>query len=142
MNTLLLTNRTEADSRTDRHFDKGFLSNLILTDQNRRFKGTGGVSHQNRAHGFLPAFRDGRTGTVHLSRFADGRVAPVHLLDGLPMELVTKKTSSGRVIEVNKSVIAGFLLGDKFYTRDEAAKAIKPNPVASKAPVHETSAVQ
>src|ERR1700682_2778851 len=48
-----------------------------------RFRGTGGVSENNRSLGFQPAFIDRETQTVQLSRFPDGRLAPCHLLDGL-----------------------------------------------------------
>jgi hypothetical protein len=58
---------------------------------------------------------------VYLSRFADGRVAPVHLLDGLPAEVVVSRYPSGRVAAVSASVVAGFVRGGQFYTREQAA---------------------
>jgi hypothetical protein len=60
------------------------LSLNTLQTQNRQFSGTGGVSAENRAQRFRPAFMDRRTGEVYPSRFGDGRPAPIHLLDGLP----------------------------------------------------------
>lgn len=95
-----------------------------LRMQNHQFKGTGGVSQGNRSQGFVPAFRDSRSDTVYLSRFADGRIAPIHMLDGLPSKLVIRKTSSGKVIEVSDSVISGFIRNDRFYTRTQVAEAI------------------
>lgn len=98
-----------------------------LLAQNRRFKGTKGVSQENRSSGFRPAFSDTHTGTVYLSRFADGRPAPMHLLDGLPGCLVVERSASGRVTAVKKSVCAGFVKDGKFYTREQAAAAATCN---------------
>lgn len=95
-----------------------------LREQNRRFKSTGGVSRENRSKGFLPAFSDTGTGAVYLSRFADGRVAPVHVLDGLPAELVTERSASGRVTAVKASICAGFVRNGEFFTREEAANEV------------------
>lgn len=96
-----------------------------LKKQNRQFKGTGGVSQENRSLGFRPAFLDSGTGSVYLSRFADGRPAPMHLLEGLPAALAVKHSASGRIAAVKASVIAGFLRNGQFYTRDQAAKAVR-----------------
>ncbi len=100
------------------------LTRETLEDQNRVFKGTGGVSDRNRSLGFMPAFQDTHTGTVYLSRFADGRVAPMHLLDGLPNEVVLQRTSAGRVRAVKASLAAGFVSGGRFYTREQAARVV------------------
>jgi hypothetical protein len=100
-----------------------------LQDQNRRFKGTGGVSQENRSYHFLPAFLDTQTGAIYLSRFADGRIAPLHLLDGLPPELVVEKTVSRKLMAAKDSVTAGFLHCGRFYTRGQAAKAVKEDRV-------------
>ncbi len=103
----------------------GELGRQTLEAQNRQFKGTGGVSQENRSVGFVPAFLDTLTGTVYRSCFANGQLAPVHVLDGLPSELVTKKSISGRVVAVIDSVIAGFLREGRFYTRSEAANFVR-----------------
>jgi hypothetical protein len=100
------------------------MSVAVLAGQNRRFRGTGGVSRENRSLGFAPAFRDSRTGGVYLSRFASGAIAPVHVLDKLPDALVLSRSASGRVIEARSSVVAGFVHHGRFYTREEASKAI------------------
>jgi len=88
---------------------------------NARYRGSYGVSENNRSAGFQPAFIDRDTGTVHLSRVPDGRLAPCHLLDGLPSELVLARNEQGRVTRVKASVVSGFLRNQRFYTRDEAA---------------------
>ncbi len=96
------------------------LSLTHLRRQNRRYRGSGGVSAENRGAGFRPAFLDSRTGLVYLSRFPDGSPAPVHLLDGLPSELVVRRTAAGRVAAVGDSVVAGFVRDGRFLTRNEA----------------------
>lgn len=102
-----------------------------LQDQNRRFKGTAGVSQENDSYHFLPAFLDTQTGTIYLSCFADGRIAPLHLLDGLPSELVVEKTASRKVMAVKGSVTAGFLHCGCFYSREQAAQVIKEYRVST-----------
>lgn len=94
-----------------------------LEAQNRRYAGGGGVSRHNRDQGFAPAFLDTGTGAVYLSRFRDGRPAPMHLLDGLPAELVTARAAE-RVVAVSARVTAGFVRGGRFYTREQAARAV------------------
>ncbi|MCB1801215.1 MAG: hypothetical protein KDI82_05970 [Gammaproteobacteria bacterium] len=100
---------------------------LRLIRENRRFAGTGGVSHINRAQGFHPAFRDRRTGAVYPSCYANGRPAAIHLFDGLPGELVGRRDARGQVIAVSALVESGFLRDGQFFTRAEAAAAVRPN---------------
>ncbi|HWZ73779.1 MAG TPA: hypothetical protein VN326_20160 [Casimicrobiaceae bacterium] len=97
------------------------LTNTSLALETTRYRGTCGVSENNRSLGFQPGFLDRETETVHLSRFPDGRLAPCHLLDGLPTELVIARDEQGRVTRVKSSVVSGFLHDGSFYTRDEAA---------------------
>ena len=99
------------------------LSEQTLASENRRFFGTGGRSEENASLGFLPAFRDQDNGAVYRSRFADGRPAPFHLLDGLPDELVVRG-ESGRVTGARASLVSGFVLGGRFFTREEAAACV------------------
>jgi len=97
------------------------LTKISLALETNRYRGTGGVSENNRSLGFQPAFIDRETGTVHSSRFPDGRLAPCHLLDGLPADLVRSRDEQGRVTRVKSSVLSGFVHEGRFYTRDEAA---------------------
>ena len=111
-------------SRLFNHTDCEFhdaITHQTLREQNKQFKGTGGISQENRSVGFVPAFQNSRTGTVYRSRFSDGRNAPIHVMDGLPSKLILKISASGRVVALIDSVIAGFLRDDLFYTRREAA---------------------
>ena len=100
------------------------LSTDTLRQQNVTFRGSGGVSEENRGRGFAPAFQDLETGNVYLARFADGRQAPMHLLDGLPNELIISRQSSGAVSAVKSTVVAGFLRRSRFFTREQAARAM------------------
>lgn len=97
------------------------LTKTSIALENASYRGTGGVSENNRCEGFQPAFIDHETCTVYVSRFPDGRPAPCHLLDGLPAEVVLARGEQGRVTRVKGSVVSGFVHDDHFYTRDEAA---------------------
>jgi len=95
-----------------------------LAKENRDFTGTGGVSKENRSHGFLPAFRDNETGTVYLSCNKDGSQAAIHMLDGLPEELILERDEENSIVMVKASVIPGFVKENKFYTREQAARSV------------------
>jgi len=97
------------------------LTKALRALETTNYRGTGGVSENNRGLGFQPAFVDRETGTVHLSRFPDGRLAPCHLLDGLPAEVVLARNEQGRVMRVKASVVSGFVHEARFYTCQEAA---------------------
>lgn len=101
------------------------LSLHRLRLENRQYAATGGISQLNQEYGFLPAFQDVGDRSTEISRFGDGRPAPVHLLDGLPDAWVVERSSSGQVVSVKDSVIAGFLRQNRFYTREQAARAVK-----------------
>jgi hypothetical protein len=99
----------------------GALSKTVLERENNRYFGSGARSQENRPFGFRPAFMDTETGVVYDSCFADGRPAPFHLLDGLPDEVVLERGPRGSVLSVKPSVLSGFVLHQRFFTRDEAA---------------------
>jgi hypothetical protein len=99
----------------------GQMTKISLALETANYRGTGGVSENNRGLAFQPAFVDRETGTVHLSRFPDGRLAPCHLLDGLPAEVVLARNEQGRAMRVKASVVSGFVHEACFYTRQEAA---------------------
>ena len=105
--------------------EKQLLTTGALRRQNVVFRGSGGVSEENRSSGFAPAFLDMETGNVYLARFADGRQAPMHLLDGLPQELVIARQDSGTVSAVKATVVAGFLRRSRFFTREQTARAMR-----------------
>lgn len=99
------------------------MSNERLSQENLVYAGTGGISQKNRTQGFIPAFYDPETDTVELSRFADGSLAPIHLLEGLPETWVVERGLDGMIRAIKESVISGFVRGDCFYTRQQAAQA-------------------
>lgn len=99
------------------------LPRETLRNENLAYVGTGGVSEGNQSAGFLPAFYDVETGRAEIARFADGQPAPMHILDGLPKDRVLERDTSGRVSAIRHSVIAGFIRGDYFHTRVQAAQA-------------------
>lgn len=101
---------------------RGLLSAQALRRQNQRYRGTGGISANNQASGFIPAFYDTVSGRNAISRFADGSPAPLHVLDGLPTEWIRHYDDEGHVSEVREGIIAGFLRAGRFYTREEAAR--------------------
>jgi hypothetical protein len=96
----------------------------VLRQENLVFRGTGGISEENQGVGFRPAFLDADTGVVYPSRFANGQPAPFHLVDGLPEELVLARHGTGRIAAVKPSVISGFVRHERFYTREQAARAV------------------
>ncbi len=101
------------------------MTSAQLRRENRRFRNSRGVSRNNAADGFRPAFRDDATGRVELCRFADGRPAPMHLLEGAPDEWVESRGAGGRVIALIASITSGFVKRGRFYTRSEAASATR-----------------
>ncbi len=112
-----------AARRADSSSPRVELTPAVLQLQNEVFRGSGGVSDENRELGFRPAFYDMETGQVHPSCFANGMAAPMHLLDGLPPELVLARLDSGRVSAVRAGVVAGFMRHGHFFTRAQAALA-------------------
>jgi hypothetical protein len=101
------------------------MTELTLKRENAAYRGSGGVSDGNRERGFRPAFLDRESGTVWLSRFVDGRPAPIHTLESLPDALVKARDPRGRIIGAKASVVSGFVRHGRFYSRDEAAAALR-----------------
>ena len=98
------------------------LSTETLRQENRNFAGTAGVSVNNRALGFIPAFMDTETSTVYLSRFENGGLAPIHLLTALPKSLFESPGTLADYLSIKSSVISGFVRENIFYSREEAAR--------------------
>jgi hypothetical protein len=101
------------------------LTRSSLRRQSSGYRGTGGVSEENHGYGFAPAFLDVETGIIYLARFANGNPAPMHLMDGLPDELILSRAESGAINAIKGTVIAGFLRQDRFFTREQAARAVR-----------------
>lgn len=101
------------------------ITQPVLEYETESYRSSGGISQENGSYGFRPAFFDTETQHAYLSRFADGRPAPCHLIDGLPEEIVDARDATGHVSRLKQSVVAGFLLADRFYTRAEAAELVQ-----------------
>jgi len=100
------------------------LSKRYLEMEQAAHRGSGGTSSDNRHLGFVPAFMETRTGKVYPCTFADGRPAAFHVLDGLPDELVVARDRHGRPSHVLGTVVSGFSLDGRFYTREQAAAQV------------------
>lgn len=102
---------------------RGVLTDMALRGENRLYANTPGVSQNNSALGFRPGYLNRRSGECVLSRFSDGTPAPIHVFDGLPESWVRARDDAGHVVAVAAEVVSGFVLGDRFYTREEAVRA-------------------
>ena len=108
-----------------RDHSRQLLTSRGLRQQSRVYEGSGGSSRCNRSAGFVPAFLDRATGRTYRSRFADGNDAPTHVLDGLPEAVIVRRSQGGKVTAVHGSVVAGFLRDGEFFTRRQAADALR-----------------
>lgn len=124
-------NNEDRPDPIDGAMDQDSLSRCRLREENACHAAGGGISANNRAAGFLPAFQDQSTGLTVVSRFANGQCAPVHVLDGLPASWVSSRDGQGKVQRARPSVVAGFLLNGVFYTREAAAAALGRDPEAA-----------
>jgi len=97
------------------------MNNRTLELENLAFDGTKGVSKNNRADGFRPAFRNVKTGQVELARFENGKPAPIHLIAGLPKEWAATRDKDGAIASLCSGIISGFVRDGIFYSREEAA---------------------
>ena len=88
-----------------------------LQDERERYRDTGGASEHNGHFGFVPAFYDLVEERLYLSTYRDGRPAAVHVLEGLPERLRQRN-------HYQRDLVVGFLRGNKFYTREQAAGLI------------------
>ena len=101
-----------------------FTSNDMF-QQSLAYRGTGGVSAENRAYGFLPAFLDRDSGRIYPSCDANGMPAAGHQFDGLPEEWIVGRDLAGRPCAVKASVVVGFVRDGYFFTREQAAQLIQ-----------------
>ena len=100
------------------------LSKRYLELEDAAHRGTGGIAAENRHLGFVPAFLDSSTGKVYPCMLADGRPAPFHVLEALPDALVVAYDRRGRPSQVVGTMISGFTLDDRFYTREQTAAQV------------------
>ena len=96
-----------------------------LANENQEFSGTGGISQNNYEYGFIPAFRNENTQEVSLSRLANGHIAPIHTLEGIPREWFLSSGNASNQMILKEHVTSGFVRQGQYYTRKQAAKAVK-----------------
>ncbi len=96
-----------------------------LAQQSLAYRGTGGVSAENKAYGFLPAFLDRDSGYIHLSCDANGNPAEFHRLDGVPAEWILERDAEGKPSAVKSSVVVGFVRDGFFFTREQVVQLIQ-----------------
>lgn len=104
---------------------KQVLTRETLAHQAQVFVGTGGVSAENRPHGFRPAFFNKETGEFVLSCGSDGAPCAIHQFDGLPPAWVALRDSNGRPVALKASVVPGFARDGYFFTREQAAQLVQ-----------------
>lgn len=98
------------------------MNNQTLRLENMAFAGTRGISQNNAASGFKPAFLNKRNGRFEIARFESGSPAPMHLIDWLPIEWASSLGKDGSVQSLIPGIISGFARNGIFYTREESAK--------------------
>ena len=104
---------------------KQVLTSDDVAQQSLAYRGTGGVSAENRAFGFLPAFLDRESGQIHLSCDSRGIPAAIHQFDGMPADWVVECDHDGKPSAVKASIVAGFVREGYFFTREQAAQLIQ-----------------
>ena len=62
------------------------MDNQTLCSENLTYAGTRGISENNRALNFRPAFLDRNTGRFEIAKMKNGEQAPVHIICWLPQE--------------------------------------------------------
>ena len=98
------------------------MDNQTLCSENLVFADTNGISQNNRALNFRPAFLDKNTGRIEIAKLGSGGQAPVHIICWLPEEWATSVDDNGLVLGLKPGIIAGFERDGRFFTRDEAAE--------------------
>lgn len=98
------------------------MNNRTLQTENLVYAGTRGISQNNRASGFKPAFLDKSTGRIEIAKLKNGQRAPVHIISWLPEEWASRFDDEGLVLNLRPGIIAGFERDGCFYTRDQAAE--------------------
>jgi hypothetical protein len=100
------------------------MNSKTLRRENGAFVGTAGISENNTASGFRPAFFHENSGKVEISRLANGQLAPIHIVDWLPKDWAISFHEDGRVKCLGAGIVAGFVRNTVFYTRKEVADLI------------------
>ena len=98
------------------------MNEQTLQQENEAYRGTRGVSENNRDRGFQPAFRDSDTGRIEVSRLQSGEPATMHIISWLPQEWAAETAADGAVMALKPGIDCGFVSDGVFYTREQAAE--------------------
>lgn len=93
----------------------------------------GGVRDLRRATalGFAPAFRDQRTGEIHLCLTERGEIAAVHLFDHLPDHWLLERSADGLSATLAPGVRPGYYCAGRFVDAAELlAQATRLGPLS------------
>lgn len=104
---------------------KQMLTSNDVIQESLAYRGTGGVSAENSAYGFRPAFLDRDTGRIHLCFDHGGDGLTAHRFDTLPDECILARDPQGRPYAVKPALLAGFEREGYFFTREQAAQLIQ-----------------
>lgn len=72
------------------------------------------IANSHLLDGLQPAFKNTRTGELHLSQTKDGEPADVYEFTGLPDYWIAEHDNSGNAIALKPEVIAGYWVNGKF----------------------------
>lgn len=98
------------------------MDNRTLKMENLAFTGTRGISENNSGSGYLPAFRDSRTGNIEIARTRTGTPASFHMIEWLPRTWAQTFSPSGTIQSLRPEIVSGFVRNGIFYTREELAE--------------------
>jgi hypothetical protein len=88
-----------------------------LCQENLEYRGTRGISQNNKTTGFSPAFREEKTGRIEIARLSNGHPAPAHIISWLPVDWALTRDEHGAIMELIPDIVSGFVRQGLFYTR-------------------------
>ncbi len=83
-----------------------------------------GMVFSDISFGFMPAFKNLKDQSIHLSIDRNGELSVMHLLDGLPDYWIKEKDEMGVAQSLKSEIIAGFMRNSIFYTLSEIVNDI------------------
>ena len=104
---------------------KRMLTSDDVIQQSMAYRGTGGVSAENSAYGYCPAFFDRDNGRIYVSHDVVEKTVSSHRFDGLPEDCVVERDHQGRPCAVKGSLVVGFVKDGHFFTREQVAQLIQ-----------------
>ena len=96
-----------------------YMSHHQAVQQQAVYYKFNGLVFSDISFGFMPAFKNLKDQTIHLSVDQNGELSVMHLFDGLPDSWIKEKDDQGIALTLKNEVIAGFMRNAKFYTLSE-----------------------